>query len=71
MFARDPPSLLHGEHLGCVGIGSLLTSIYVSERLPVSVFYYIAAYDALDFPRRREATGAVFRHWPALFLRLH
>ena len=38
---RDPPSYVHGEDVGYVGISSGLTSVHIGERL--SVQYFIAS----------------------------
>src|SRR5262249_41456097 len=59
--ARNPPSLIHGQHIGNVSIGFCLAPIDVSERLAVSVEHLVATGNLLNGPWCWETS-----HWERL-----
>src|SRR5512132_864079 len=52
---RYAPHLVHGQHMGYVGIGLCLAPIHICEGLASSIFHLIAAWNLLDRPWWGEA----------------
>jgi hypothetical protein len=39
--ASDAPSLVHGEHVSCIRVGSAFAAVDVGQRLAVGVLHYV------------------------------
>ena len=55
------PCLVHGEHMGGVGIGSDLAAIHIDERLAVGVLHFVATLVFARLTRVVESDGCFAR----------